>query len=87
MVKTALIILGKFMTEHSICVFCGARSGTDPAYQAAAQAFGRAMATENWQLVYGAGDVGLMGAVARAAQAEGALLHIRRCMRRTALEL
>ena len=60
------------MTRRSICVFCGARSGTKPAYQAAAEAFGRAFAAENWQLVYGAGDVGLMGTVERAAQDAGA---------------
>ena len=36
-----------------------------------AQTLGRAIAGENWRLVYGAGDVGLMGTVARAAQADG----------------
>lgn len=33
---------------------------------------GTAIASEGWRLVYGAGDVGLMGAVARAAQTAGA---------------
>jgi uncharacterized protein (TIGR00730 family) len=56
----------------SICVFCGARSGTNPAYTAAAIAVGTAIAAEGWRLVYGAGDVGLMGEVARSAQAAGA---------------
>jgi uncharacterized protein (TIGR00730 family) len=37
----------------------------------AAEALGRMLAAENWRLVYGAGDVGLMGAVARSAQAAG----------------
>ena len=55
----------------AVCVYCGARSGNDPAYHAQATAFGQVLATEGWQLVYGAGDVGLMGAVARAAQAAG----------------
>jgi len=32
---------------------------------------GRAIAGAGWQLVYGAGDIGLMGAVARSAQAAG----------------
>ncbi len=32
---------------------------------------GQMLATQGWQLVYGAGDVGLMGACARAAQAAG----------------
>ncbi len=56
----------------SICVFCGARSGTNPAHSAAATAMGRAIAENGWRLVYGAGDIGLMGQVARAAQAAGA---------------
>lgn len=57
---------------RSICVFCGARPGANPAYRAAAEATGAAIAAEGWRLVYGAGDVGLMGEVARSAQAAGA---------------
>ncbi|MEQ9258953.1 MAG: TIGR00730 family Rossman fold protein [Roseovarius sp.] len=60
------------MTARSICVFCGSRAGRDPAYEAEATALGRMLAAEGWRLVYGAGDVGLMGAVARAAQGAGA---------------
>lgn len=56
---------------RSLCVFCGARMGVNPAHQAAARALGTAIATEGWRLVYGAGDVGLMGEVARATQAAG----------------
>ena len=56
----------------SVCVFCGSRSGLRPAYAEAARALGRAIAAEGWRLVYGAGDVGLMGEVARAAQENGA---------------
>ena len=56
----------------SVCVFCGARMGKNPAHQAAAHATGRAIAAAGWRLVYGAGDVGLMGEVARAAQGAGA---------------
>jgi uncharacterized protein (TIGR00730 family) len=58
--------------RFSVCVYCGSRPGTRPAYMAAAETFGRALAAEGWRLVYGAGDVGLMGAVARAAQGAGA---------------
>jgi len=36
-----------------------------------AKALGRGLAERGWRLVYGAGDVGLMGAVARSAQAAG----------------
>lgn len=55
--------------HHSVCVFCGSRSGTDPAYVQAARDMGTMLANNAWRLVYGAGDVGLMGEVARAAQA------------------
>ena len=60
------------MTPLSICVFCGARPGRNPAHAAAARSLGRTIAEQGWRLVYGAGDVGLMGEVARAAQAAGA---------------
>lgn len=59
------------MTVRSVCVFCGSRSGRNPEYETAASALGAMLAAEGWRLVYGAGDVGLMGAVARAAQAAG----------------
>jgi uncharacterized protein (TIGR00730 family) len=55
----------------SVCVYCGSRDGADPAYAAAAEATGTMIADRGWRLVYGAGDVGLMGRVARAAQARG----------------
>lgn len=55
----------------SVCVFCGSRDGTDPAYLAAAKATGAAVARRGWKLVYGGGHVGLMGALADAALAAG----------------
>ena len=60
------------MQLPSICVFCGSRPGSNPAHIRAAQAFGQDIASNGWRLVYGAGDVGLMGEVARAAQGSGA---------------
>ncbi len=59
------------MTAKSVCVYCGSRPGAMPAYTEAAQQLGRLIAQADWQLVYGAGDVGLMGEVARATQAAG----------------
>ncbi|MDA0963237.1 MAG: TIGR00730 family Rossman fold protein [Proteobacteria bacterium] len=59
------------MAAKSVCVYCGSRSGAIPAYAQAAEALGTAIARAGWQLVYGAGDVGLMGIVARAAQGAG----------------
>ena len=60
-------------TLRSVCVFCGARSGLLPVYGQTAAAVGELLAEKGWRLVYGAGDVGLMGEVARAAQAKAAL--------------
>ena len=56
-------------TMKSLCVFCGARNGANPAFAQAATALGQTIAQLGWRLVYGAGDVGLMGTVARAAKA------------------
>lgn len=56
----------------SICVYCGSRSGDDPAFAAAARSVGRAIGERGWRLVYGGGRVGLMGEVANAAHAAGA---------------
>ena len=56
----------------SICVFCGARNGANPGHVATARALGAVIAAEGWRLVYGAGDVGLMGEVARSVQSAGA---------------
>jgi len=55
--------------EFSVCVFCGSRNGARPGYVAAARDLGAMLAAQGWRLVYGAGDIGLMGAVADAAQA------------------
>lgn len=55
----------------SVCLFCGSSDLVDPAYTAAARAFGEQTAAAGWRLVYGGGGVGLMGASARAAHAAG----------------
>jgi uncharacterized protein (TIGR00730 family) len=55
----------------SICVFCGARFGTDPAGREVAQRLGELLAREAIAMVYGGGGVGLMGLVANAALKAG----------------
>ena len=55
----------------SICVFCGANPGDDPAFMRAAAELGEAIAGSHHALVYGGGRVGLMGAVADAALRAG----------------
>lgn len=58
--------------RRSVCVFCGSRAGARPVFANVARQTGRVIAEGGWRLVYGAGDVGLMGLVAEAAQAAGA---------------
>jgi uncharacterized protein (TIGR00730 family) len=50
----------------SICVYCGSNSGIRPAYAERAKALGMRIAKDNMALVYGGGNVGLMGIVADA---------------------
>jgi uncharacterized protein (TIGR00730 family) len=54
-----------------ICVFCGSSVGNDAAYADAAQAMGKLIARRGLGLVYGGGNVGLMGVIADAAIAHG----------------
>ncbi|TNF61939.1 MAG: TIGR00730 family Rossman fold protein [Burkholderiales bacterium] len=52
--------------NFSLCVYCGSRPGTDPAYADAARLVGEWIGRHGGQLVYGGGRNGLMGLVARA---------------------
>lgn len=60
-------------TLKSVCVYCGSRDGNRASYATAATDTGAMLARNGWRLVYGAGDVGLMGRVAKAAQAAGGI--------------
>ena len=60
------------MQNLSLCVYCGSRSGTDASFRDAAREVGSLIGRLGWQLVYGGGRAGLMGAVADAALAAGA---------------
>jgi hypothetical protein len=51
---------------RSVCVYCGSGHGADPAFRDAAETLGLAIAKAGLSLVYGGGNVGLMGTVARA---------------------
>ena len=57
---------------HSICVFCGSNTGAGEAYAEAARSLARAIARRRLKLVYGGGNVGLMGVLADAALGAGA---------------
>ena len=58
-----------------LCVFCGSSQGTNPAYAEAAAVMGTLLAKRGIGLVYGGGNVGLMGILADAALAAGGEVH------------
>jgi uncharacterized protein (TIGR00730 family) len=55
----------------SLCVYCGSRPGSNPAYADAARRVGQWIARHNGQLVYGGGTGGLMGITANAVLEAG----------------
>jgi uncharacterized protein (TIGR00730 family) len=55
----------------AVAVYCGANSGLDEIYTRAANAAGAALAKRELALVYGGGNVGLMGTIADAVIAAG----------------
>lgn len=57
--------------RRAVCVFCGSSMGAHPGYADAARALGRELARRDLELVYGAGNIGLMGVVADAALEAG----------------
>ena len=56
---------------RSVCVYCGSNAGSRPVYAERAAALGTRLAREGLALVYGGGNVGLMGVVADAVLAAG----------------
>jgi hypothetical protein len=58
--------------KPAICVFCGSSHGAKPAYTQAAARLGTLLGERGLSLVFGGGNVGLMGEVAQAAHAAGA---------------
>jgi uncharacterized protein (TIGR00730 family) len=57
--------------SFSLCVYCGSKPGTDPAFTQAAVQVGTWIGRHGGQLVYGGGRNGLMGIVADATLAAG----------------
>lgn len=60
------------MPGPKICVYCGSRPGSLPAFAQAARIVGAEIGRRGWGMVYGGGRAGLMGVVADAAIAAGA---------------
>lgn len=54
-----------------ICVFCGSSAGHNPVYREAAESLGRLLARRGVEIVYGAGNIGLMGALADSCLTAG----------------
>ena len=59
------------MKKRNICVFCGASSGSRPEFQILAGKVGKLIGENNFNLIYGAGSTGLMGACAKSAKKSG----------------
>ncbi len=56
---------------NSICVFCGSSTGFNEAYAKETENLGKELAARKIRLVYGGGNVGLMGLLASTVLAEG----------------
>ena len=55
----------------TVCVFCGSSSGVNEIYRRYAEELGIMLAESSISLVYGGGDVGLMGVLSRAVMSRG----------------
>ena len=65
------MVLSIPMNLTSICVYCGSSPGLRASYAEAAEDFGRLLAEEGITLVYGGGNVGLMGVLADSVLRSG----------------
>jgi uncharacterized protein (TIGR00730 family) len=66
---------GRGRRPLSICVFCASASGLPAVHHRAASALGHELGRRGHRLVYGGGNVGLMGEVARAVHEVGGRVH------------
>ena len=63
------------LPAFSLCVYCGSRLGTNPLFEAAATDVGTWIGQHGGELVYGGGNAGLMGVVARATLTAGGTVY------------
>ena len=54
---------------YTVCVFCGSKSGNNIKYLKLANTLGKKLAERNFNVVYGGGNSGLMGALAEGVLA------------------
>lgn len=86
---------GSRANVETVCVYCGSGAGKNHAFADAARRLGESFAAAGTRLVYGGGDLGLMGIVARAVLENGgevtgimpAFLHNRERMLKDVSEL
>lgn len=57
---------------QSVCIFCGSNVGREAVYAEATRELVQALASSEIRIVFGGGNIGLMGVVAEAALAAGA---------------
>jgi uncharacterized protein (TIGR00730 family) len=58
-------------TLRTICVYCGSGPGKNPAFATAARKFGKILAENGIELIYGGGSIGLMGELAKSVLKHG----------------
>lgn len=63
------------MSIKRVCVFCGSKTGNNPAYAKQARNLGKSLASHHIELVYGGGSIGLMNVVADAVLSYGGKVH------------
>jgi uncharacterized protein (TIGR00730 family) len=59
----------------NICIYCGSQSGSNPAYTEAAERIANELLRRKWGLVYGGGNIGIMGTIARNVRAGNGYVH------------
>lgn len=55
----------------NVCVFCGSGTGLNPVYSETARKLGKLLANSSIRLIYGGGNIGLMGVIADAVMEGG----------------
>jgi len=61
--------------KNRVCVYCGSKTGENPAFAKQAKELGEQLAAQNIGLVYGGGSVGLMNEIANATLSRGGQVH------------
>jgi uncharacterized protein (TIGR00730 family) len=57
--------------KHTICVFCSSSEDLDKKYYGVAEELGKFLGLHNYDLIHGAGTIGLMGVLMKSAVANG----------------